>query len=130
MKKMLIILLISVGLLVGLNGCDKSYSAYEEALKNEFTINELTEVATNYIFEKGCVRDKETAIAIATAIFKAVYGDNFNSHDLPLLVKYDRKTQCWQIRTQLPDNPLLNGGCCYMVLRKSNAEVVGIWRTK
>jgi len=100
----------------------------------EITITELIKRATDYAFEEGCVRDESTAIAIADAIFRGIYGEDYNdiphwdgttSDGLPLLAFYNEDEESWLIRTQLPDG--IDGVDFYVIIRKSNAEVIGIW---
>jgi hypothetical protein len=93
----------------------------------EFKFTKSVKEISNAIFIEGCIKDKTTASGIATLILKAVYGDGFDN-GLPLLVQFSHKKQCWFIRTQLPDGMV--GGSKYIVIKKSTAEVLGIWATK
>ena len=94
----------------------------------EFNITDDVDLITTNIIEKGCVGDEQSAAEIATAIFKSIYGKNFNEYKLPLWVFYDDTEQEWLIKTQLPKNAA--GGSKYLIIKKSNAEVVAIWAEK
>lgn len=94
---------------------------------NEFNITYAEKSISQHIFDEGCVRDETDAAEIATVIFRSVYGDDFDN-GLPLIVDFDDKKQTWLIKTQLPEGML--GGSHYLIIKKSNAEVVAIWATK
>ena len=99
----------------------------EDEDMDEFRITGIKRSITANIIENGCIRDEQSAAEIAAAIFKSVFGEN-SDYDLPLIVDFDEKEQNWLIMTQLPKNML--GGSLYIIIKKSNAEVVAIWGTK
>ena len=131
MKRNYIILII---LLFGLiSACEKTNTLYEYE-KGEFGVKEfeITDSKLSFsepVFEKGCVQNEQVAAEVALPILKSIYGDNCDS-GLPLIVGFDEKEENWLIRTQLPKDPNIDGGNCYIVIRKRNAEVVAIWGTK
>lgn len=98
-----------------------------DGFMEEFKITDIRSTITNNIFENGCVRDEQCAAEIAAAIFKSVYGENFD-YGLPLVLNFNDSKQEWLIRTQLPKN--MDGGSKYIIIKKSNAEVVAIWAEK
>ena len=93
----------------------------------DFEITEITRSITANVYENGSIRDEQSAAEMAAAIFKSVYGENFDD-GLPLMVYFDDDEQNWLIKTQLPNNML--GGSKYIIIKKSTAEVVAIWGTK
>jgi hypothetical protein len=95
--------------------------------ENEFEITDVANTITENIFSSGCVRNVEDAAEIAKIILRSVYGEDFDNA-LPLTVKFDAKKQEWLINTQLPDG--VQGGQLYIIIRRSNAEVVAIWGTR
>ena len=138
MKKIIIIAIFFVIVLNILIGCQQDDPVSSQELSSEeiskiikeFELTLTYKEITEHILSEGCVRDKTTAISIASAIFKTVYGDDFNDYNLPLIAIEETIEQCWYVRTQLPDDINLEGGYKYIIIRKSNAEVIAIWATK
>lgn len=100
----------------------------EYTFRGEFQLTESAQFVTNNIMEAGCARDEKTATGIATSVLTAVYGEGFDD-GFPLLAFYDSATGCWLIKTQFLSVDGSSGGK-YIIIRKSNAEIVGIWGTK
>jgi hypothetical protein len=113
------------------SGCQKeggtNLNKGEDSFMDEFNITKTVKEISDTIFKDGCVKDEITASEIAISILKTVYGDDFDN-GLPLLIQFDTKKQCWLIKTQLPDG--MDGGSKYIIIKKSNAEILGIWATK
>ena len=90
----------------------------------KLTSNEKT--ISKYIFNEGCIRNEESAAKIAEIIFESVFGEFFD-YELPLLVDFDKIDQNWLIMTRIPENHM--GIRKYLIIRRSNAEIVAIWKT-
>jgi len=98
-----------------------------ETNSDEFEITDTVKEISSNIFNEGCIRNETAAIEIASSIFESVYGEDFDN-GMPLSASYNEKMNTWLVKTQLPDGS--DGGNKYIVLKKSNAEVVAIWATK
>jgi hypothetical protein len=98
-----------------------------DGIVEEFKVTDSINNITKNVFEEGCIRDEQSAAKIADIIFKVVCGENYNTYELPLLVYFDDIKQEWLIKTQLPDNKDIVGSSIYIIIKKSNAEVVAIW---
>jgi len=81
---------------------------------------------TENIFNTGCIRNATDAADVARILFQTIYGDNFDC-GMPLIVAFDDAEQVWLIQTQVPK--WTDGGGKYLIIKKSNAEIVGIWGT-
>lgn len=99
----------------------------EKDMVSEFKITDTQKKITKNIFETGCIKDETAAIEVASAILKSVYGEEFDN-EMPLVVHFNEKEATWLVKTQLPDG--FEGGSKYIIIKKSNAEVVAIWATK
>lgn len=125
---LVVVVLIGIFLLVNTQTSSKIVSFVKgDGNMEEFKITEITNSITANIIENGCIRDEQSAAEVAAAIFKSVYGENFDN-GLPLIVNFDDVEQNWLIKTQLPKNML--GGSKYIIIKKSTAEVIAIWGTK
>lgn len=131
MKKICLLISVVLFALLVFDGCHnegKAFSNMEEGMfMDEFNITKTAKEVSDNIFKEGCIKDELTASEMATSILRAVYGDDFDN-GLPLLINYDEKEQCWLIKTQLPDG--MDGGSKYIIIKKSNAEILGVWATK
>ena len=94
---------------------------------DEFKMTESQKEVSGRIFGLGCINDENSATEIASIILKSVYGKNFDN-GLPLTVSFDDKSQEWHIKTQAPED--YESGAKYIIIKKSNAEIIGIWATK
>lgn len=95
----------------------------------EFEPDQGDQEISERILQNGCVQDRETAIAIASAVLRSIYGDGFDN-GLPLLVHYDGERQAWLLKSQLPqaeEGSYIAGGCKHIVIRRSDARVVAVW---
>ena len=99
----------------------------DENIMEEFEITDVVSRITGTIFAEGCIKNENDAAEIAKVILKSAYGENFD-HGLPLDVNFDDIKQEWLINNQLPDG--VEGGQLYIIMKKSNAEVIAIWGTR
>ena len=133
MKKIGTCFLLVLLLLIIFCGCQNEGGSLlnsnrgEDLFMEEFNLTKTVKEISDTIFNDGCVKDETTASEMATSVLKAVYGDDFDN-GLPLLIQFDSKNLCWLIKTQLPEG--MDGGSKYIVIKQSNAEILGIWATK
>jgi hypothetical protein len=73
---------------------------------------------------RSLIIDENCAEKIAFIIFKSICYDGFDS-GLPLMLKYDEDNEIYLIKNQVPEG-LFDGGV-YMIMKKSNAEIIAIW---
>jgi len=98
----------------------------------EYHEKSITDMATEEIFSKGCIPDEKSAAVLAKLIIKLNYGQYYFStipfyyKIKPLLIAFDETNQVWLIKTQFPGEGWL-GVTVYIIIKKSNAEVVSIW---
>lgn len=126
-NKIIIITIIAIFAFAVLIGGYFLITSKSSSKKDDGNIEEEIRSITENIFAEGCVPDEGSAAEIAAVILKSVYGENFDN-GLPLVVNFDDVKQEWLIRTQLPKD--MCGGSKYIIIKKSNAEVVAIWATK
>ena len=129
-NKMIVMVIVTVTVLIGMvfftssNLTSKINYVKGDGNIEEFRITEIAKSITEHIFASGSVRDEQSAAEIAATILKSVYGKDFG-YGLPLIVNFDDVKQEWLIKTQLPKNMV--GSVKYIIIKKSNAEVVAIW---
>lgn len=75
----------------------------------------------------GPIPNAETAMAQAETIWTEIYGEQVKSKK-PYQVFYDEEADVWLVTGTLPDG--FNGGVPYIMIRKSDGEVLAIWHDK
>lgn len=89
-----------------------------------FEIGDTILSMTGATLEKDYIPDEQTAAEIGAAILKSVYGESIRER-LPFVVFFNEERQEWLVRSQTPKR--WEGVVGFIVLKKSNAEVVAIW---
>lgn len=78
----------------------------------------------------GVMLDETKIVGIAEIILNSLYQTEFTS-EMPLLTEYDKETEQFLIKTQLPQKEgyWTLGTVAYIIIKKSNAEVKAVWAT-
>lgn len=146
MKKMsMIVLLIIVSILIG--ACkkekeifredqhtkeifekDKDLYADIELEEIDYSIFEYEEVGT---YKKDVIPDKETAIAVAVAIYNSMEkGSNAKNYE-PQIVYFDKKGGIWIVNFWKTPNEksekMMLGDCCSIAMQKKDGRILRIW---
>ena len=77
-----------------------------------------------FTYNKPVIRDKESAIEIAMAIYKGL--ENIDPTYAPKFVFYDEEDEIWIVHFGDPLYETLGGGCT-IALQKKDGKVLRIW---
>lgn len=82
-------------------------------------------------YKGDVIPDKETALNVATQIFKIQQKHNptFEKHE-PWYVFYDEQDEFWLVDFSDPSEPFVVGGGYCIVLQKKDGKVLGMWMTE
>ena len=74
-------------------------------------------------YKGNTIPDKETAIAVASAIQIGIQGEE----RAVLQVFYDVEDKIWIVTFVRPSSVMMNGGCISIALRQEDGQVLRIW---
>lgn len=108
-------------LIIGISGC----SALETP-ENSFA---KTWGFGGALYAEDVIPDEETAVSVATAIFNNLQNNGTQYSDyVPISTWYHEENQAWIVtfHNATADDTITLGGGCTVILRKSDACVLGI----
>jgi hypothetical protein len=120
----ILISVIGVLLVLFLSGCQKQNWWGDEPLYETGVYYDKDwdkEMVGTY--KGNAIPDKETAIAVASAIQIGIQGEE----RAVLQVFYDVEDEIWIVTFVRPSSVMMNGGCISIALRQEDGQVLRIW---
>lgn len=108
-------------LIVGISGCSTPEQP-EESFARTWGFG-------GALYANDVIPDKETAVSVATAIFNNLQNKGTQYSDyVPISTRYHEENEAWIIlfHSEPADSAIQLGGGCTIILRKSDACVLGI----
>ena len=143
MKKVLIVMLVTLfGILISSCSKESDESQYtnEKAKTEEWVYEDIEFEIEDYpeeLYEGACVYevdvipDKETAIAVAAAIFNSMEKSSYAETFEPQVVSYDEEKEIWVVTFFQPidseTQEVTAGYDCSIALQKKDGRVLRIW---
>ena len=125
MKKIVVLLLVGMNILPLLWGCTKNDGndiSYETGTYHDKNWEEPL-----YTYVGDAIPDKETAIAVTTAIYNSMKKSKREQDWVPQDVFYDEPDGIW-IVSFWPDSDVPTLGDCWTIaIRKQDGKVMRIW---
>ncbi len=82
--------------------------------------------AISYHPKEGFVPDQKTAIAIAEAVLRPIYGEETLAHERPFTAKL--AGELWTVEGSIP--PGMLGGVATAIIAKKDGRIMAVWHEK